>query len=118
MHPLETYNLNQAPRGLHSAPGNGLIYSAPLYLQRGHGICNFLGTLFRLVRPLVWPYRWEDHHRYSEKKSPEVSTEDIILKLVGYSVTESTRHQIRNCGAGVLKARDVLLRRIHSEAKT
>ena len=49
MHPLETYYLNQAGRGLPTAPGIGPIYSAPNYLQRGHGIDNFLGTLYRFV---------------------------------------------------------------------
>jgi len=53
MHPLETYFLNQACRGTLTAPGIGPKYSAPLYLQRGHGIDNFLGTLFRLVRTLL-----------------------------------------------------------------
>ena len=37
MHPLEKYYLNQAGRGLHSAPGIGPIYSSPIYLQRGMG---------------------------------------------------------------------------------
>ena len=41
MHPLEVYYLNQAGRGLTTAPGIGPVYSAPLYLQRGHGIGNF-----------------------------------------------------------------------------
>ena len=53
MHPLENIYLNQAGRGLSPAPGIGPIYSAPLYLQRGHGIGNFLSTLFRFVRPLL-----------------------------------------------------------------
>ena len=54
MHPLETYFLNQAGRGLLSVPVIGPIYTAPIYLQRGHGIGNFLGTLFRFVLPLLW----------------------------------------------------------------
>jgi len=54
MHPLETYQINQAGRSLPSAPGIGPIYSASLYLQRGHGIGSFFGTLFRFVRPLLW----------------------------------------------------------------
>ena len=54
MHPLETYYLNHAGRDLPSAPENGPIYSAPIYLQRGHGIGNLLGTLYRFVRPLLW----------------------------------------------------------------
>ena len=69
MHPLETYYLNLAGRGLPSAPGIGPIYSAPIYLQRGHGIGNFLGTLpFRTTFPVErGSDRWQDNHRYSEK---------------------------------------------------
>jgi len=48
------YYINQAGRGLNSAPGNGPIYSAPFYLQRGHWIGNFLGIHFRFVLPLLW----------------------------------------------------------------
>jgi len=33
MHPFEVYYLNQACRGLTLA-GNGVVYSAPLYLKR------------------------------------------------------------------------------------
>jgi len=47
MHPLEAYYLNQAGRGL--PPDIGTFYSAPLFLQRGHGIGNFFGILFRWV---------------------------------------------------------------------
>jgi len=54
MHPLQTYYLNQAGRDLPSEPGIGPIYSAPIYLQLGHGIGNFVGTLYRFVRPLLW----------------------------------------------------------------
>jgi len=51
MHPLKTYYINQAGRVLPFAPEIGPIYSAPLYLQRGHGIGNFLGNLYSFVRP-------------------------------------------------------------------
>ena len=54
MHPVETYYLNQAGRGLPFATGIGPIYTANLYLQRGHGIGSFFGTHFRFVRPLLW----------------------------------------------------------------
>ena len=53
MHPLEVNYLNQAGSGLNTE-GIGPVYSAPLYLQRGHGIDNFFGSLFRWVRPLLW----------------------------------------------------------------
>jgi len=54
MHPLETNFFYQAGRGLCPTPEIGPIYSAPLYLQRGHVIGNFLGTLFRFVLPIPW----------------------------------------------------------------
>jgi len=69
MHPVETYYLNQAGRGFPSAPGICSIYSAPIYLQRGHGYGNFLGTLpFRATSTVDrGPYRRQDHHRCCEK---------------------------------------------------
>jgi len=96
MHPLETYYLNQAGRGLPSAPGIGRIYSAPLYFQRGHGNGNFLGTLFRFVRTLLWTVGRTGGKIITDiakNKSPDVSAEDIS-KHVGDAVTESTRHLI------------------------
>ena len=53
MHPFEVYYVNQAGGGL-TTPGNGPVYSGPLYLQRGQGMGNFFGNLFRWVRPLLW----------------------------------------------------------------
>jgi len=76
-------------RGLHSAPGIGPIYSAPLYLQRGHGIGIFLGTLFHFVRPLLWTVVRTDSKFISDiaqNKSPDVRAEDIS-KHVGDAVT-------------------------------
>ena len=93
MHPLETYYLNQAGRGLPSAPGIGPIYSAPLYLQRGHGIGSFFGTLFRFVRPLLWTVGRTGCKIITDiakNTSPDVSAEDIISKHVGDVVTKST----------------------------
>jgi len=97
MHPLKTYYLNQACRGLSSASGNGPIYSAQLYLQRGHGIGNFFGTLYRFVRPLLWTVGrtvGKVITDIAKNKSPNVSAEGIISKHVGDAVTESTRHLI------------------------
>ena len=51
-HPIEVYYLKQAGRGL-ITPGIGPVYSAPFYVQRGHGMCNFFGSVFRWVRPLL-----------------------------------------------------------------
>ena len=93
MHPLETYYLNQAGRGLPSAPGIGTIYSAPIYLLRGHGIGNFLGTLYRFVRPLLWTVGRTGCRIITDSaknKSPDVTAEDIISKYVGDAITEST----------------------------
>jgi len=53
MNQLEVYNLNQAGRGL-DTPGIGPVYSVPLYLQRGNGIGNLFGSLFRWDRPFLW----------------------------------------------------------------
>jgi len=52
MHPLEVYYVNQAGYGLNT-PRISPVYSAPLYLQRGHGIGNSFGSLFRWVRPIL-----------------------------------------------------------------
>ena len=110
MHPLETYYLNQAGRGLSSAPGIGPIYSAPLYLQRGHGIGSFFGTLFRFVRPLLWSVGGRTGGKIitdiSKNTSPEVSVEDIISKHVGDVVTESTRRLVSKLrGQGLIRVK-------------
>ena len=97
MHPLETYYLNQAGRGLPSAPWIGPIYSAPLYLQGGHGIGNSLGTLFRFVRPLLWNVGRTVGKFISDiaqNKSSDVRAEDIISKHVGDAVIESSHRLI------------------------
>jgi len=93
MHPLETYYLNQAGRGISPAPGIDPIYSHPLYLQGGQGIGNFLGTLFRFVRPLLWTVGRTGGKIISDialNKSSDVPADDIISKHVGDAVTEST----------------------------
>jgi len=99
MHPLETYYPNQAGRGLSPTPGIGPIYSSPLYLKRGHGIGNFLGTLFRFVRPLLWTVGRTGCKIITDiakNKSPDVPVEDIISKHEGNAVTESTHRLISN----------------------
>jgi len=112
MHRLETYYLNQAGRGIPSATAIGPIYSAPLYLQRGHGIDNFLGTLFRFVRPLVWTVGRTGGKIITDiakNKSPDVTAQDIISKHFGDAVTESTRHLIGKLrGRGLKRATRVL----------
>ena len=110
MHPLETYYLNQAGRGLPSAPGIGRIYSAPLYFQRGHGNGNFLGTLFRFVRTLLWTVGRTGGKIITDiakNKSPDVTAEDIISKHVGDAVTESTHLIGKLRGRNLKRARCV-----------
>jgi len=111
MHPLETYYLNQSGRGLPSGPGIGPIYSAAIYLQRGHGIGNILGTLYRFVRPLLWTVGRTGSKIITDivkNKSPDVTAEDIISKHVGDAGTESTRQLIVKLGGrGLKRARRV-----------
>ena len=52
MHPLVLYYRRQAGGGSETVIGP--VYSTPSYLQRGHGIGDFFGSLFRWVRPIVW----------------------------------------------------------------
>ena len=54
MHPLEVYYLRQAGSGSYNKTGIGPIYSIPPYLQRGHGIGNVFGSLFRWIKPILW----------------------------------------------------------------
>jgi len=96
MPPLEMYFLNQTGRCLSSVPGIGPIYSAPLYVQRGHGIGNFLGTLFSFVRSLLWTVGRTGGKiitYIAKNNSPDVSAKDIS-KHVGDAVTESTHRLI------------------------
>jgi len=115
MHPLEAYYPNQTGRGLPSAPGIGSIYSATLYIQRGHGVGNFLGTLFHFVRPFLWTVGRTGGKIITDiakNKSPDVSSDDIISKYVGEAVTESTRHLIGKLrGRGLKRARRLRRRR-------
>jgi len=109
MHPLETYYPNQAGRGFSPTPGIVSIYSAPFYLQRGHGIGNFLGTIIHFVRPLVWTVRRTGGKIISDivkNNSPDVRAEDIITKHVGDAVTEFThRLIIKLRGSGLERVR-------------
>jgi len=115
MHPLETYYLNQAGRGLPTAPGIGPIYSAPNYLQRGHGIDNFLGTLYRFVRTLLWTVSRTGGKIITDiakNKSPDVTAKDKISKRVGDAVSDSTRQLINKLrGKGLKRARRVASRK-------
>jgi len=111
MHPLETYYLNQAGRGLPSAAGIGPIYSAPIYVQREHVIVHFLCTLYRFVRPLLWTVGRTGGKIITDiekNKSTDLIAKDIISKHVGDAVTESTRQLIGKLrGRGLKRARRV-----------
>ena len=111
MHHFDTYYLNQAGRGVPSAPRIGLIYSSPLYLLRGHGIGNFLGTLFRFVRPLLWTVGRKGGKIITDiakNKSPNVTAEDIKSKHGGDAVTVPTRHLISKLrGRGFKRGRRI-----------
>jgi len=108
MHPLETYYLNQAGRGLSPTPGIDPIYSAALRLQRVHGIGNFLGTLFRFVRPILWTVSRTGGKiitHMGKNNSTDVRAEDIISKHVGDVATESTHRLISKLrGLGLKRA--------------
>jgi len=73
--------------------------------KRGHGIGNFLGTLFRFVRPLLWTVDLTGGKIITDiakNKCPDVTAE-VISKHVGYAVTESTRHLIGKLRGGRFK---------------
>ena len=58
MRRLEVYYLRQAGGGggsyNYNNTGIGPIYSTPPHLQRGHGIGNVFGSLFRWIKPILW----------------------------------------------------------------
>ena len=54
MRRLEVYYLRQAGGGSYNNTGIGPIYSTPPYLQRGNGIGNVFGSLFRWIKPILW----------------------------------------------------------------
>ena len=54
MNPLTRYYVSQAGGGGSGSDGIGPILSLPHYVQRGHGIGNILGGLFRTLRPLLF----------------------------------------------------------------
>ena len=93
--------------------GIGPIYSTPPFLQRGHGIGNFFGSLFRSVKPILWSGAkalGRESFRtggkilsdIAENRSPEVSAGDIVSR----HVTESTQNLISKLrGRGRKRAR-------------
>ena len=54
MRPLTRYYIHQASGG-GGGGGVGPIYSLPTYIQRGHGIGDYLGPLFLVLKP--WMFR-------------------------------------------------------------
>ena len=54
MHPLTRYYIHHAGGGGGSSGGGGPIYSLPPYFQRGHGIGDYFGPLFRAIKALFF----------------------------------------------------------------
>jgi len=54
MHPLTRYYIYQADGGV-GGGGRDPIYSLAPFIQRGHGITDYLGPLFRAIKP--WLFR-------------------------------------------------------------
>jgi hypothetical protein len=107
MHPLEIYYLNQASHGLTPSEEIGPVYAAPLYLQRGNGIGNFFGSLFRWVRPILWRGAIVVAREtlrtggkiltdIAENRSPELSHKGIVSK----HVTEPVQNLLGNMRGG------------------
>ena len=76
--------------------GFGTIYSVPPFVQRDHGIGNFLSGLFRLVLPVLWSgikaIVRESLHTggkilsyLEDNMAGDVSQRHIIAKHVSYS---------------------------------
>jgi len=51
MHPLTKYYIHLSRGSGGGGGGIGPIYSLPPYIQRGHGIGDYLGPLFRVIKP-------------------------------------------------------------------
>jgi len=88
----------QAGRGSgQNDTGIGPIYSTPLFLQRGHGIGNYYGSLFPWVKPIFWNGAKALGREtlltggkilsdITEKRSPEASAGDIVTRHVTESI--------------------------------
>ena len=113
MHPLEVYYLRQAVRGSEqNDTWIGPIYSIPPFLQRGHGIGNVFGSLFRWIKHIIWsgakalgretlPTGGKILSDIAENRSPEVSTGDIVSR----HVSESTQNLSVSCTDAVENVR-------------
>ena len=103
MHPFEVYYLNQTGCGL-TTPGIGPVYCVPLYLQRRHGIGNFIGSLFRWVQPLLWSGAktgGRETLRTGAKILTDIATRKLTADasygdIVSKHVTESAQQLISN----------------------
>jgi len=115
MNHFEPYYLNQACRGLSPTPVIGPIYSAPLYLQRGHDIGKYSAVSSAGWDLTCGVWAVQDPPRFSQNTSHEVHAEDIISKYVGdvvsKHVTESTQRLISKLRGRVANVSDGKRRR-------
>ena len=126
MHPLVVYYLRQAGRGGSDYDtGIGPIYSVPLYMQRGQGIGNLFGNLFRWVKPIIWSgvkalgretlrTGGKILSDIAENRSDEVNARDIISRYV----TDSTQNLIKTLrGRGQKRRRATKKRKTNKRVK-
>lgn len=105
MNPLVRYYLHQAGRGAEYG-SVGPIYALPPFVQRGHGLGDILGGLWRVVRPLLWSGAktlGKETMRTGGRiladiadKAPGTSTQDIISR----HVNESTQNLVKKLRGG------------------
>lgn len=116
MKPLVSYYLHQAGRGRGGYGGIGPIYTSTPFVQKGHGIGDLFGSLFRYIRPILWS-GVKDIGRETLKvlgreslrtggriltdmadRTPDVSARDIVTKRVG-ETTQNLIGKLRGKGS-------------------
>jgi hypothetical protein len=118
MNPLVRYYVNQVGRGGYA--GIGPIYAVQPFVQRGHGLGNILGNIWRFVKPLLWSSAktvGQESLRTGRRilsdtanKTPDVSAGDIISN----HVSEATQKLVRKLrgGGGVSVAKETTKKRV------
>ena len=112
MNPLVRYYVNQAGRGGYA--GIGPIYAVQPFVQRGHGLGNILGNLWRFVKPLLWSGAksvGQESLRTGGRilsdiadKTSDISAGDIISNHVS-EATQKLVTKLRGGGGGVSRKR-------------